>query len=492
MTETSFSGRIALDPDALVHTAVLKPQFDYEVAHLLPFYLALEKVSVDEACTLGLLPPASAQAITGALDRIDATALQASPGGNMSDISFAIEQLVASQVDQPLSTWHIDKSRNDFQASAQRMFGRKRLFGTVALLLRLHAATLDRAEQTLDMPMPGHTHYQAAQIISPAFYLAAVGDALLSAARRLLVTYDELNLCPLGAGAMAGLEFAWDRRRMAARLGFSGPVRSALGSVADRDWVLKISFEYAALGTAISRFCTDLSTWGSGEHGYIDLPDSMVGISSAMPQKRNLTILERIRGETAHLDSLHVDFLFAQRNTPFTNLVEVSKEGGRYVAQLFDHAERIIALLHLVMRNLIFCRERMRAGCEAQYFGGFALANALTLHHHIPYRKAQVIAGELIRDAIRRGAPPSQIAAAALSSIAQQHGYTVDMDQHQLQTLFDVDANLRSKHTEGSTHPDQVLAALQAQRAEHTQLEAAWGEREGRVRAALEALGCRA
>lgn len=489
MTEAFFSGRITLAPDELVHAAVLKPQFDYEVAHLLPFYLALEKVSVAEACTLGLISPACSQAITAVLNGIDAAMLRASPGGNMSDISFAIEQIVADQVSQALSTWHIDKSRNDFQACAQRMLARKRIFATVALLLCLHATVLDRAEQTLDVPMPGHTHYQAAQIISPAFYLAAVGDALLCTGRRLLAAYDELNLCPLGAGAMAGLEFLWDRRRMAAKLGFAAPVRSALGSVADRDWVLKISFEYAALGTAISRFCTDLSTWGSGEYGYIDLPDSLVGISSAMPQKRNLTILERIRGETAHLDSLLVDFLFAQRNTPFTNLVEVSKEGGRYVTQLFDHAERIISLLHLVMQNLVFCRERMRAGCENHYFGGFALANTLTLHQHIPYRKAQVIVGDLIRDAIRCNIPPSQIAAEALHSVGLQHGYTIDVDQAQIQMLFDVDANLRSKHTEGSTHPEQVLVVLQAQREEREGLLAAWNTRERQVSAALDALG---
>jgi argininosuccinate lyase len=67
----------------------------------------------------------------------------------------------------------------------------------------------------------------------------------------------------------------------------------------------------------LSRFCTDLSLWGSNEYGFLDLPDTFASISSAMPHKKNFTILERIRGETAHLATLHLDFLLGQRSTPY-------------------------------------------------------------------------------------------------------------------------------------------------------------------------------
>ncbi|MFD2122944.1 lyase family protein [Streptomyces cirratus] len=64
------------------------------------------------------------------------------------------------------------------------------------------------------MPMPGYTHFQAAQVITPGFHLAAVAEHLLHTQRRLVQTYDGIDACPLGAGAMAGQELPWDRDRM--------------------------------------------------------------------------------------------------------------------------------------------------------------------------------------------------------------------------------------------------------------------------------------
>lgn len=331
--------------------------------------------------------------------------------------------------------------------------------------------------------------YELAHLLPFYLLLEAVSAAVLSTLQRLLQTYDELNHCPLGAGAMAGLEYQWDRSRMAGALGFTSVVRSALTSVADRDWTLKISAEYAILGNALSRFCTDLSFWGSSECGFINLPDALVSISSAMPQKRNLTILERIRGETSHLAALHVDFMLGQRNTPFTNMVEVSKEAGRYALALFEHADRITTLLHLVIEHLAFDQDRMYQVCASQYFGGFALANALTMNDSIPYRQAQVIVGELIRDAIVNDIPPADLKLATLQSILARYGYRSGLSQEQLRLLFDVYANLQSKQTIGSTHPDQVLATLTEQRQAHTAIVAAWEARHRHVADALEGVG---
>lgn len=484
----AFSGRVTEAPSAVLDREILRPQFDYELQHLLPFYLAIEKASLNASVALGVMAPQESAAIGAALDQISATTLQADPTRNFSDISFAIERMVAEQLVAEVPTWHVDKSRNDFQACAQRMMARQRIFQSVRLLDRLSAAIVALAEGTADLPMPGYTHYQAAQVITPGFYLVSVNEAVVSTLRRLLAAYADLNQSPLGAGAMAGLELPWDRAQMARELGFDAPVRSALASVSDRDWTLKISFEFALLGTAISRFCTDLSMWGSSEHGFIDLPDALAGISSAMPQKKNFTILERIRGETSHLASLHLDFLLGQRNTPYTNLVEVSKEAGRYLVTLFSHIDRIATLLTLVIEQISFRADRMREACEREYYGGFALANALTLRSGIPYRTAQIIAGEFIRAAIAAQTRPAEVRLEALQEIAEKRGYSLDLSQEQLRALFDVTANLSSKQSAGSTQPEQVRIMLAEQQHERADLLREWSSREQQVMAALSSL----
>jgi argininosuccinate lyase len=483
-----ISGRITATPDELLHALILEPQFTHELGHLLPFYLAAERVWVREAYALGLISHEEATGLLNALGRVDAEKLLAHPAENLSDLSFAIERAVTDQLGSVIPSWHVDKSRNDFQACAQRMLARQRLLDHAPLLEGLGAALARLAERTRDLPMPGYTHYQAAQVISPGFYLAAIGEAVLWASRRLCATYDEINRCPLGSGAMAGLELPWDRASMAAALGFDAPIRSALVGVADRDWTLKVGSEFTLLGTTLSRFCTDLSAWGSGALGFIDLPDALAGISSAMPQKRNFTILERIRGETAHLAAFTVDFLLGQRNTPYTNLVEVSKEAGRYVVPLFDHADRIVQLVTLVVQRLEFRPERLREACAAEYCGGFALANALTLRDAVPARTAQILVGEYIRDAIAQGISPDGLQVTTLQEIGARHGYAVSLDEESLRDLFDASVNLAHKRTLGSTHPDEVARLLREQAAERENLRRGWEERAQRVAHALSTL----
>ncbi len=488
MDQPLLSGRIKELPDEAAGELILRPQFEYELDHLLPFYLILEIASVEEAQRLGLLSSEQAEMLLAALRAIRAEDVRHHMRSSMMDLSFALEQAVAARLPREIPAWHADKSRNDFQASAQRMFARQKVLESAEALLRVSRALTDLSERTTDLPMLAYTHYQAAQIISPGFYLASMNEAVLGTVQRLLFTYDDINKSPLGAGAIAGLEWSWDRQRMARRSGFSGPVPSALSSVADRDWALKVSFEFALFGNALSRFCTDFLHWGSSAYHFINLPDALVSISSAMPQKKNFTIFERLRGETAHLIAFHFDFFLGQRNTPYTNLVETSKEAGRYLILIFQHMERITVLLTLVLEHLEFLAEDMRRACEQEFHAGFALANLLTLQDQIPYRTAQVIAGSSISNAINRHLTPAQLPVTELEAEARKRGYSTNISQEQLEQLFDVEAALRSKRSDGSTHPEQVRQMLAAQKRRRDRLSACWQRRRERVEAALRRL----
>ena len=89
-----------------------------------------------------------------------------------------------------------------------------------------------------------------------------------------------------------------------------------------------------------------------------------------MPQKKNYPVLERIRGKTAHLTAFHVDVLTGQRNTPYTNLVEVSKEAGAHLHAAGTTALLVLRLLDTVVAGLCFDEPRMRAACTAEFSAG--------------------------------------------------------------------------------------------------------------------------
>lgn len=281
---------------------------------------------------------------------------------------------------------------------------------------------------------------------------------------------------------MAGQELPWDRVRMARLLGFDRPQSNALTAVASRRWSAEATAELSLLGAALSRFTTDLLSWGGSEYGFIELPDELSGISSAMPQKKNYPVLERIRGRTAHLTAFHTDVLLGQRNTPFCNLVEVSKEAGTHVLAAFDSAHGTVRLLTEVLRRLTFRAERMREVCEREFLGGFSLANALTLTEDVPWRTAQVIVSKYIVRAVAAGAPPHPGVPELLVEAAAEHSVTLTAPVGCSPTPSMCGAGSNA-WPRGSARPEAVAEALRVQRAAYAEVRTAWERRAEAVRA---------
>ena len=319
------------------------------------------------------------------------------------------------------------------------------------------------------------------------FHLAAVSEETLRSLRRLTRTCEELR-SPLGAGAMTGQELPWDLDRMAALLGFPGPQPHALVAVASRGWTLALAGDLIGHAVAVSRFTTDLMLWGSGEFGYIDLPDELCGISSAMPQKRNFPILERIRGRTGHVLSFGLDLAVGQRGTPYSNMVEVSKEAGAHLRDLVAAQLSAVRLLTLVLANLRPQAARARAACEREYLGGFSLANLLSVRLAVPWRSAQVVAGRYVTEAIARGRPPAEPDGPLLAALLEEQGHHSADPEDLLRQAFSVDRALTAKTTPGSANPTAVRHLLAAHAAEYDELEGWLAGRRAAVADALRTL----
>ncbi|PEI42702.1 argininosuccinate lyase [Bacillus pseudomycoides] len=478
MKVVNLTGRIKIGPSEVLHQEVLEPQFIYELEYYLLYYVAIEKVLLTEYKRLELITNENKEMIMKILDKVTKESINPDPTANMSDIAFAIEKFVEQNLEGEVPAWHIDRSRNDFQSCAQIMFGREQLLQVIKEMRDLSNSVYKLAKKTVYLPMPGYTHYQAAQIITLGFYLTAVNEQILLVMEKLLGVYDEMNKCPLGAGAMAGGEFEWDRNRMAMLLGFSEPRNHALIAVASRDWTLQISSELSNFGVFLSRFVTDLIQWGSSEYKFIDLPDQLSGISSAMPQKKNFPIFERIRGKTAHLHAFYSDFVLGQRNTAYSNLVETSKEAGTHVITMFETFKSTIRLLKTTVDNLSFNEKRMLDVCTEEFFGGFSLANKLTLSSGIPYRRAQVIAGQYILKMMETGFRPEHIDIGVLKGIGLEHGLQIKLTSEQLKSAFDVTHNIENKKTIGSTNPNDIKILMDEQEKRYKDIEKQWDKRE--------------
>ena len=104
---------------------------------------------------------------------------------------------------------------------------------------------------------------------------------------------------PLGAGALAGVNYPLDREWVAAELGFERVAPNAMDAVAARDMAFAYLAIAASCALTLSRLAGEIVLWTTPEFGLAALPDAWTSGSSIMPQKRNPDGAELVRAKAA-------------------------------------------------------------------------------------------------------------------------------------------------------------------------------------------------
>ena len=122
---------------------------------------------------------------------------------------------------------HAGRSRNDQVQTAMRLWAKDACGEALAGgAPGWPAALLDaRRARRRTRSLPGYTHGQRAQPVWLGHHLAAHVWALVRDGRRFAAVREAADVCPLGAGALAGSSLPLDPDWTAAELGFARPVR---------------------------------------------------------------------------------------------------------------------------------------------------------------------------------------------------------------------------------------------------------------------------
>lgn len=300
---------------------------------------------------------------------------------------------------------HAGRSRNDLNATTQRLRARGACHDLATELLVLIETLLARAREHADTVMPAYTHYQVAMPITVGHYLLAVAWAALRNVRALEHANEEIDLSPLGAGAGGGTTLAIDTARTASLLGFAGTMPNTIEAVASRDYVLSLLAAAAQIGVLLGRVATDLLLWTTEEVGLVRLPDDLVGSSSMMPQKRNPFVLEHIQGRSCAAAGAFMSAVGAMSGAPFTNSVAVGTEGTRNLAAAMRETAETVILLRLVITGMVPDPDRMRERALSGYANAAAVAEAL-VQSGTPFRRAHGEVGSLVREVYNIGGGP--------------------------------------------------------------------------------------
>jgi argininosuccinate lyase len=317
------------------------------------------------------------------------------------DIHMAIERHLTELVGSVGGKLHTARSRNDQVATDLVMYTRERAAAAQVAISHLMGALIERAEQHVDWPMPGYTHLQRAQPVYLGHHMLAYFWMLTRDRERFAFAERQCSRLPLGAGALAGVNFDTDRELVARELGFDAPAPNSIDAVSNRDFALDYLSAAATCATHLSRLGAELVLWSSVEFGFCELPDAWSAGSSIMPQKKNPDAAELLRAKAprvvAHLAGLHG----VMHALPLTYNKDL-QEDKEHLFDACDTLELALAAAVGMVSGVSFNRERLAQAAGDELLAATDVADLL-VRRGMPFREAHGVVAALVRTAVDAG-----------------------------------------------------------------------------------------
>jgi argininosuccinate lyase len=392
------TGRIRELLDWRARQILFDRRHDSAVDEECPFYVEIDRAHVVMLVERRVLSRERGRSFLAAVDalvRQDYAPLRGR--GAPRGLYLAYERwLIETAGEEVGGSIHLGRSRNDINATVFLLRVRPYYRRLVRELLRLLAVLVRRAERYAHVTMPVYTHHQAALPITFGHYLAGVALALVRDLRGIEAAVEDLERCPLGAGAAGGTTISIDAERTARLLGFARGVLHSVHAVAARDLVLRLLGASVVLGITLSRLATDLQLWNTAEFDLIRFPDDLVGSSSMLPQKRNAFLLEHVAGRAGTPLGALAAAAMAMHATPFSNSVAVGSEGVKPLWDALDGLTEAVILARLVSAGAQPRPERMRQRAIEGFTVATELANRLVFETGLSFRQAHYRVGRLV------------------------------------------------------------------------------------------------
>jgi len=428
--------------------------FDWRLG---PYDVDLSRAHVRMLAARGIVEEQDRDALIEALDAVE----RELEGGTFrfhpedEDVHMAIERRVTELAGPVGGKLHTARSRNDQVATDMALFTRAHAQAAQQGVRALIGALLDAAERHLDWPMPGYTHLQRAQPVYLGHHLLAYVWMLVRDLERFAAVEAATAKLPLGAGALAGVNFDTDRGAVARELGFAGVAENSIDAVSNRDFVLDYLAAAATCGTHLSRLGAEIVLWSSEEFGFCEVSDAWASGSSIMPQKKNPDAAELLRAKApriaGHLVALH-GVLHA---LPLTYNKDL-QEDKEHLFDAVDTLELCLAAAAAMVGGIAFDRERLALAAGDELAAATDVADLL-VRRGMPFRESHGVVAALVRRALDSGRTLSELSREELA----EH---TDLLDDEFYRVLQGATWLESKDSEGGTSLRRVREQLERAR----------------------------
>ncbi len=352
----------------------------------------------------GVIEPEEADRLIAGLETIRAEAAAGgfTPGIEAEDVHFAVERRLIELLGPLGKKLHTGRSRNDQVGTDLRLWLRGRIDAIDTGLLRFERALLAQAERHAETVIPGYTHLQRAQPLCLAHHLLAYIEMAERDRDRLADVRRRVNLCPLGAAALAGTPVPIDRRQTALELGFGEIYANSLDAVSDRDFAVEFMAAASLVMVHLSRLAEEVILWASAEFGFVALTDRCATGSSLMPQKKNPDVPELVRGKSGRVFGHLMGLLTMIKGLPLA----YNKDFQEDKEALFDGVSTTLSCLEamaiLFEEGLDFRPARLEQAVESDFSNATDVADYLVARG-VPFREAYQLVGGLVRTCLSQG-----------------------------------------------------------------------------------------
>ena len=365
---------------------------------------ALDSVAVHKAHLLalverGIVPAEKGRLIARAIDAMETDfAYPPNIPPAVEDLYFVYERELGVRIGAENAAFlHTARSRNDMDTTVFRMALRRELLGFAHTALGALEAVARRAGSAHSELTILYTHGQPANVSTMGHYLSAFAGELAEDINGLMAAMEVVNRSTMGACAITGTGFPLDRDRVASLLGFPSFVINTYEAISTSHWLTRPAAAIEDLLQDLGRLMADMLHKASCEVGLLTFPDSLVQISSIMPQKRNPVILEHARIQAGMAAGRCASIRNLYRNVPYQDVNEAADAPVSELLGTLGLAGSAIALVREVVENVGSDEAAVMRIASAWGVTSTELADTMVRETGIGFRSAHEISSRFAR-----------------------------------------------------------------------------------------------
>ena len=405
----------------------------------------------------GIIPLDESQAIIAGLEAIaiEIESREFAFDESMEDVHLAIEQRLTEKIGSVGGKLHTGRSRNDQVALDERLYLKRVVPELGEKISELIKTLVKKAEDNIDVLMPGYTHMQRAQPVLLSHHLLAYVEMLSRDNERLSDLMKRVDRSPLGTAAFAGTSYPIDRLQTANELGFASILANSMDAVSDRDYLIELASVCSIIMMHLSRMAEELVLWSTQEFGFASMSDAVTTGSSIMPQKKNPDMAELIRGKVGRVYGALINLLTIMKGLPLAYNRDM-QEDKQPMFECIETASDSVEMMSQVIRETEFNSKRMREAASSGYLIATEIADYLA-RSGVPFREAHHVTGEIVAYAEENKLSLSEIS-------LERYRIFSEKFEDDIFKYLDSRRSIEEKRSAGSTNPQMVEAAISARR----------------------------